>query len=86
MLNTLRHSEGSARIEISLEVGRFTVSNPGSEPLDKDKLFKRFTSASTKNPGSGLGLAIVRQIANRYGWKVEYRFQAGRQQFTVLFT
>lgn len=85
LLNAIRHTAENGRLHVGLTRDGFTVANSGEQALDTDALFKRFVSASKETPGSGLGLAIVEQIARRYGWQVEYRFEQGQHIFAVRF-
>jgi signal transduction histidine kinase len=83
LTNAIRYSVKGSRIVVKVSDNALTVSNPGEEMLDKEKLFKRFSSQSFDSNGSGLGLAIVRQICRRYQWKEEYSFENKIHCFTV---
>ena len=85
LLNAIRHNPVDGLIKIELTDHEFTISNTGDTPLNQETLFKRFIASSTSTPSSGLGLAIVREIGNRYGWKVRYAFKEGFHQFSVQF-
>ncbi|MDQ6479889.1 ATP-binding protein [Dyadobacter sp. LHD-138] len=85
LLNAIRHNPVDGLIKIELTDHEFTVSNTGDTPLNQETMFKRFIAPSTSTPSSGLGLAIVREIGNRYGWKVSYAFKEGFHQFSVQF-
>lgn len=79
VVNAVRNS-GEA--DIMLEGHRLTISNPSrdGQPLDRDRLFRRFASGST---GNGLGLAIVKAICDFHGWRIAYAFEDGTHRFTV---
>jgi signal transduction histidine kinase len=85
LMNTLRHAEKDARITLVLTPSELLISNPGHHPLDESKLFRRFSAASSQTPGSGLGLSIIKEICNRYGWTVGYRFSEQQHVFSVGF-
>jgi signal transduction histidine kinase len=85
LLNAIRHNPVDGLIKIRLTDAKLTISNSGDRALNPDTLFKRFMTSSTSTPSSGLGLAIVREIGNRYGWKISYSFQQGLHSFSVQF-
>lgn len=85
LMNAVLHSEHQGSIEVLLDQQQLRISNQGSVALLEDKLFKRFSTASSQNPGTGLGLAIVREICMNHNWQVAYAFQQGRHIFSVLF-
>lgn len=86
LMNAIRHNAGKSMIHVQILKGQLQISNSGTQSLIKDKLFKRFSTASAYTPGSGLGLAIVREICNRYGWRISYEFSADRHIFTIDFS
>lgn len=86
MMNAVRHTGPKAEINITLVDQQLMISNPGSETLRTDKLFKRFSSASQQTPGSGLGLSIVKEICNRYGWDIQYAYKDRQHTFTIMFS
>ena len=85
LLNAIRHNPVNGIIKIELTEGELTISNTGESPLNPETLFKRFITSSTNTPSSGLGLAIVREIANRYGWRISYSFLDGFHSFSIHF-
>lgn len=72
--NAIRHSIPNSVIYITLSEKELVFANQGTESLKQDQLFKRFGIASSKTPGTGLGLALVKQISDRYNWRVSYAF------------
>ncbi|SMC59076.1 sensor histidine kinase [Pedobacter africanus] len=86
LMNAIRHSPHPADIHIVLNQNSLSVSNPGTTPLQTEKLFKRFNTASRLTPGSGLGLSIVKEICVRYQWEIGYDFTDNRHIFRVTFT
>jgi len=85
LMNALRHSAPEEGLELSLSANVLRISNPGRNELDSSKLFRRFSTASAHTPGSGLGLSLVKEICNRYGWSVSYRFEGQMHSFSVAF-
>ena len=84
LTNAIRHTdEGTIMIELKHNV--LYICNSGKAGLDKEKLFKRFSGASSGSYSSGLGLAIVKEICNRYGWQVSYSFSENYHCFSVKF-
>lgn len=75
ILNAIRHTPSDGIINIKLTKSVFEVSNSGTEKLNEDLLFKRFSKLSTDNRGSGLGLAIIQQICKLQNWNINYRFE-----------
>jgi signal transduction histidine kinase len=85
LLNAIRHNARDGKITITLSAKQLSVANTGIAALHEENLFKRFSRVSAEAPGSGLGLAITKEIANRYGWCIGYRFQEQEHVFTLLF-
>lgn len=84
IFNAYRHSLPGAIVSVSLTAKQLHIANTGREPLNIDKLFKRF-STSSKNGGTGLGLAIVKQVCASNAWKIYYTFDNGLHCFTIDF-
>ena len=85
LLNAIRHSPSGTTLRIHLYPSEFSISNPGTIPLNTATLFQRFASTSQEKPGTGLGLAIVKQICIRSNWRLDYAFQEKAHVFTVRF-
>lgn len=83
ILNAIRHTSANGFIEIKLTNSVFEVSNSGTEKLNEDLLFKRFSKLSTDNRGSGLGLAIIQQICKLQNWRIDYRFGNNFHTFSI---
>ncbi|MGV3611860.1 MAG: sensor histidine kinase [Fluviicola sp.] len=84
--NAIRHNSKKGKIEILLSGSGLQISNTGSaNPLDKDKLFKRFHKESEDKSSTGLGLAIVKSIVDLSGDQISYNYGLGIHQFTVKF-
>ncbi len=85
ILNAIRHTPSNGLIEIKLTNSVFEVSNSGTEKLNEDLLFKRFSKLSTDNRGSGLGLAIIKQICRLQNWNINYKFDNNLHLFSINF-
>lgn len=83
MVNAIRHTPPGGSIGIRLTQSAFEVSNSGTEKLNENLLFKRFSKLSTDSNGSGLGLPIIQEIGKFHQWTVGYRFESGHHIFTV---
>ena len=83
--NSVRHSSSNSMIPIHLSAHRLVIANPGAAPLQSDQLFKRFATASLQTPGTGLGLSLIKQICDRYGWKINYAFDKNVHVFSLQF-
>lgn len=81
--NAFFHSPDGSEVEVCISAGGFSVSNPGSAPLDESRIFTRFYQENSRKEGStGLGLALVKTVCDYYGLSVTYRYD-GRHCFTV---
>lgn len=83
ILNAIRHTPINGSISIKLNNSVFEVSNSGTEKLNSDLLFKRFSRFSKDNNGSGLGLAIVQEICKSQNWTIDYRFENNNHIFSL---
>lgn len=83
ILNAIRHTSPNGSISVKLTSSVFEVINSGTERLNADLLFKRFSKLSSENGGSGLGLSIIKEICTFHRWKVSYRFENNHHVFSV---
>ena len=83
ILNSIRHTPFGGTISIKLTNAAFEISNSGTEKLNTDLLFKRFSSLSSHTGGSGLGLAIIKEICTFHGWTVAYKFENNQHIFSI---
>ena len=85
-LNAIRHNEKNGKIMIQIKNNQLTFLNSGQPiPLDKDKLFKRFSKNNPSSQGNGLGLAIIKKIVEINHWTIEYSFENQLHVFSVQF-
>jgi len=83
IINAIRHTAVGGCISIQLTNSVFEISNSGTEKLNTDLLFKRFSKLSTDNSGSGLGLSIIQEICRFHHWNISYRFENQQHIFSV---
>lgn len=83
ILNAIRHTPPYGSISLKLTSSLFEVSNSGTEKLNADLLFKRFSKLSPETGGSGLGLAIIKEICTFHGWAAAYTFENNRHFFSI---
>lgn len=83
LINAIRHTSPNGSISVKLTDMVFEVSNSGTEKLNTDLLFKRFSKLSADNHGSGLGLAIISEICKFHHWQINYKFENNSHVFSV---
>lgn len=85
--NSLTHALPNTFAQLELTNAQFTVTNVGSWlPFPAEQLFDRFVKNPARPESTGLGLALVKQIADRYGMTVDYRYdERGRLHIFTLF-
>ena len=84
LINAIKHSNKQESILLRSDKNVLTISNPGTQALDKDRIFDRFWK-SEYSDGTGLGLAIAKQICDHYGFPLQYEFSQGAHHFSILF-
>jgi len=83
--NAIRHTPNGGNIKVQLKNRTLIFSNSGRNELIHKHMFERFSPTSKNQITSGLGLAIIKEIANKYGWKVAYQFENGFHIFSIEF-
>lgn len=84
--NAISHNVMNGNIHAALEKKSLTISNTGvDQPLDHERVFRRFYKSSPKNDSNGLGLSIIKQICDTTALQVQYVFRDGRHYFTVCW-
>ena len=83
--NAIKYTDTGGQIHIDLTAGVLNLANTGSSPLNDQQMFERFSSLTNQKVSSGLGLAIVKEIVAKYGWSVDYSFDARMHYFIVNF-
>ena len=85
LVNAIRHNDSGGVINIASGKGSVKITNSGcNSALDQNTIFNRFEK-SNASEGTGLGLAIVKQICDTYQFKIEYSFQKGLHDFTIVY-
>ncbi|SDQ66931.1 Signal transduction histidine kinase [Chryseobacterium soldanellicola] len=84
ILNAIRHTSNEGTISVKLTDSVFEIANSGTEKLNTDLLFKRFSKLSTDKNGSGLGLAIISEICKFHQWTINYKFENNSHVFSVM--
>jgi signal transduction histidine kinase len=84
VINAIKHSDRQGTILLSSGKNIFTISNPGTQALDVNRIFDRFWK-SEYSDGTGLGLAIAKQICDHYGFSLHYEFKEESHCFSVIF-
>lgn len=75
--------EGSS-VNVRITDSGFSISNPGEQPLDKDKVFHKFYQPAGRREGStGLGLTLVHSVCINNGLHVGYDYADGRHIFVI---
>lgn len=85
LINAIRHGSTADVINVELNDNKLIFSNAGTEALNPENLFVRFGISAAHTTGSGLGLAIAKEICDRYGWKISYRFIDSLHTFCIEF-
>ncbi|MFT7352037.1 MAG: signal transduction histidine kinase [Flavobacterium sp.] len=84
--NAVNHNLANGSVHILIKKNKIIFSNTGSTiPLKEDKLYQRFSKASTSTHGNGLGLAIVKNIVENQNWIITYSYENKMHQFIVTF-
>jgi signal transduction histidine kinase len=78
--NAITHSPTGGTVVVTAKIVKRTVqvevrdNGGGIQGIDTDRVFDRFAHSVPNDgstPGFGIGLALVRDVANRYGGRVE---------------
>lgn len=83
--NAIRHNIVNGSVNLVLTGQGLRVKNSGAPiQMSTEKMFARFSKASTHAASSGLGLAIVKKICDLNGYDITYVYQNGHT-FSVNF-
>ena len=82
LINAFKYTESGGFVNIKLDQALIEFQNSGTDALNKNKLFKRFTKDS-HSQGTGLGLAIVDEICKFHEWKLKYGFEEQTHIFYI---
>lgn len=85
-LNSIKHNIEGGQITIAIKENKLIFSNSGKPgPLNKNKLFNRFSKSNPSEQGTGLGLSIVKKIADINNWSVSYNYHNNLHSFSISF-
>jgi signal transduction histidine kinase len=83
--NALVHNHTAGSVTVYITDSTLAVENTGTQqPLDSDRIFKRFYRDVANEQGTGLGLSIVQSVAGMYGITPHYSFN-GQHRITLVF-
>ncbi|MDO4164758.1 MAG: HAMP domain-containing sensor histidine kinase [Bacteroides sp.] len=83
--NALLHNQDGGELHVVTTPRSLTIKNTGDEPLDADKLFRRFYhSVKGKKDSTGLGLAIAQTIAKASSLRLTYEWREGMHCFLLV--
>jgi signal transduction histidine kinase len=83
--NALVHNHAGGSVTVYIQGNSITVENTGTQqPLDAERIFKRFYRDVTNEQSTGLGLSIVQSVAGMYGITPQYAFN-GLHRLTLIF-
>lgn len=84
--NATRHNITEGIITISLKPGMLEISNTGIEqPLNPERIFKRFYKGVPNGVNNGLGLSIIKEICEASAIRISYHYQSGWHSFTLTW-
>ncbi len=82
--NAGRHNKENGSIFIELFPNKLIVENTGSQnPLDNQRLFRRFYKEEQHSQHNGLGLSIVKQICDQLDIEIHYNYVTDSHRFTL---
>lgn len=84
--NAIYHSPIGGQIQLSWNASHWEIGNTASEnqPLDTERLFRRFQKESARKNSTGLGLSIVETIVkNSPDLQIIYRMDNGLHYFRI---
>lgn len=73
--NAIKYNIGNGTFQVELNGAHISFINTGDPiPMDKSKIFDRFSKNSASQQSIGLGLAIVKRICEISGYEITYAF------------
>lgn len=73
--NAIKYNIGNGTFQIKINKAHVSFANTGDPiPMDKSKIFERFSKNSASKQSIGLGLAIVKRICEISGYQIAYSF------------
>ncbi len=82
--NAIRHNTPNGSIYVKCKERSLIIGNTGiDQPLDPDRIFRRFYRNSDQSENSGLGLSIIKQICDTTALQVLYEFENSLHRFII---
>jgi signal transduction histidine kinase len=82
--NATRHNISNGSITIILKPGVLEIGNTGvNQPLDAERVFKRFYKGTPTGENNGLGLSIIKEIAEVSAIEINYSYKNGLHYFRL---
>jgi len=84
LMNAIRHNIKNGKINIITTSNSIEILNSGTEKLNSEALFKRFSKDNPSKHGTGLGLSIVKKIVDLNNWDIQYAFIDKQHSFKIV--
>jgi len=82
--NAIRHNTTNGALFVECKEKALIIGNTGiDQPLDPDRIFRRFYRNSSQSENSGLGLSIIKQICETTALQVQYQFENSLHRFII---
>jgi signal transduction histidine kinase len=82
--NAIRHNTTNGAMYVECKEKSLIIGNTGiDQPLDPDRIFRRFYRNSAQSENSGLGLSIIKQICDTTALQVQYEFENSLHRFII---
>ncbi len=84
--NAIRHNLEAGTLRVNLSDRQLLIENTGpANKLSATMVFERFRKESNSGDSLGLGLALVREICDRYHYRVAYAQEENLHRVTLHF-
>lgn len=85
--NAIKYNIKGGSIKISLQQGKFAISNTGRgiESKNLHRIFERYTRFSADNGGFGIGLFLVKKICDEYHIHIKAESNAQGTTFSLVW-
>lgn len=85
-INTINHNIPNGKVFLNLNKEKLIFSNTGLNiPLQKEKMYNRFSKINPNSQGNGLGLSIIKKIIETNNWEINYKFKNRHHIFEIIF-
>lgn len=93
LINAIKYSKSNSLIEVSFikeddSTYKFRVASQGNEIKNTEDIFKRHYREEEGKRGHGLGLAITKEICDKYGIEIRYKWENEKNifEYTIKVT